>query len=38
MLLVSQKVIFIENEAVLLSITMWERARVFAATTYYITF
>ena len=33
MLLVSQKVIFIENEAVLLSITMWERARVFAATT-----
>ena len=33
MLLVSQKVIFIENEAVLLSIAMRERARVFAATT-----
>ena len=31
MLLIS-KVIFIENEAVLLSLTIWERARVFAAT------
>ena len=31
-MLVSQKVIFIENEPVLLSITMREPARVFATT------
>ena len=32
MLLVSHKVVFIENEAVLLCVTMRERARAFAAT------
>ena len=32
MLLASDKVVFIENEAVLLSVTMRERARAFAAT------
>ena len=32
MLLVSHKVVFIENEAVLICVTMSERARVFAAT------
>ena len=32
MLLVLHKVFFIENEAVVLSVTMQERARVFAAT------
>ena len=32
-MLVSHKVIFIENEAALLCIAMQERARVFAATT-----
>ena len=32
MLLVLHKVFFIENEAVVLSVTIQERARVFAAT------
>ena len=32
MLLVSNKVVFTENEAVLLCVTMQERARAFAAT------
>ena len=32
MLLVVHKVIFIENEAMLLCVTMGERARAFAAT------
>ena len=38
MLLVSYKVVFIENEAVLLFATMQERAKAFAATMYYVTF
>ena len=32
MLLVSHEVVFIENEAVLLCVTMRERRRAFAAT------
>ena len=38
MLLVSPNVICIENEAVLLCVTMQERERAFAATIYCITF
>ena len=38
MFLVSHKVVFIKNEAVLLRLTMRERARGFAATIYCITF
>ena len=38
MLLVSYKVVFIENEAVLLCVTIWECARVFAATISCVTF
>ena len=32
MLVVSHKMAFIENEAALLCVTMWERARSFTAT------
>ena len=32
MMLVSYKVVFIENEVVSLCVTMWERARAFAVT------
>ena len=38
MLLLSQSVFFIENEGVSLCVTMKERARVFAATVWCITF
>ena len=31
MLVFSHKMVFIENEAALLYVTMWERARAFAA-------
>ena len=31
MLVFSHKMVFIENEAALLCVTMWERARAFAA-------
>ena len=31
-MLVSSKMVFIETEAALLSVTMWERARALAAT------
>ena len=34
MLLVSHKLVFIKREAVLLSVSMWERAKAFAATIY----
>ena len=32
MFVFSLKIVFIENEAVLLCVTIWERARAFAAT------
>ena len=38
MLLVLYKMVFIQNGAALLCVTMRERARVFAATIYCITF
>ena len=38
MLLVSYKVVFIENDAVLLCVTILERARAFAVTIWCVTF
>ena len=38
MLVVSQKIVFIENEAALLCVIIRERASAFAATIYCISF